>query len=195
MPCRSRHARASSSTGNGRRISFAPLARLTRRHQGWAAEWLGALAKARSVETTPFVQNSLARAVDRIDQHVRATRGAGNETQGDVRAGRRAAPHCPSARVSRIGRHSRITFEDIAGSDPAAREFEDAADAVVDRRPAALESLIRARPALFQLGRPASTASRCCTTWPRTASRTFRQRTPPNAVDDCAVAARVGRRA
>ena len=74
-------------------------------------------------------------------------------------------------------------IEDIAGSDPAARAFEDAADAVVEGDAAALAALIRARPALIHAR---STREHRVTLLHYVAANgveDFRQKTPPNAVE------------
>jgi len=157
------------------RASTSPDSNAVRR---WAAAWLEALARLSGATITPFVQGSIDRAVGDIEDHVRARRDG------------RAAP-LPLADAQFViarahGFESWPVFarhvEGIARTDPAVRDFESAADAIVAGDHAALEALLRATPALIHTRSARSHRATLLHYVAANGVEDFRQKSPPNAV-------------
>jgi ankyrin repeat protein/uncharacterized glyoxalase superfamily protein PhnB len=140
----------------------------------WAEEWLAALARLRDVPVTPFVRESLDRAVEEIE---RRARSAGDAfTLAD-------AQHA-IARAHGFARWSEFAqqVERLAQADSVRDPFESGADAVVTGDLATLESLLGEHP---ELVRARSAREHRATLLHYVAANgveDFRQLTPPNAV-------------
>jgi ankyrin repeat protein len=145
----------------------------------WAAGWLGALAKLRGVEITPFEQGSFDRAVNHLADGVRrlvAKRsGGGRLTLADAQF-LIARAHSFTSWVTFVHHIEAIT------RDTADADFEAAADAVVGGDIATLRELLARRPDLI---RARSSREHRATLLHYVAANgveDFRQRTPRNAV-------------
>ena len=111
--------------------------------RAWATEWLEALARLRGQTVTPFVEESLDRVVERIEQQVRERPANGTFTLAEAqyliaRAHSFASWRDFAEHVERLSRSG-------AEADP----FESAADAVVTGDLPALESLLSNNPGLI----------------------------------------------
>jgi ankyrin repeat protein len=148
----------------------------------WASLWLESLAKLLGVSITPFVQDSFDRALGAIEARVRegmaASEQKGSEftlADGQFLIAQAHGFENWAEFASHLGHGSR--------ADSKGREFEAAADAVVSGDLAALEALVRDKPALIHAR---STRVHRATLLHYVAANgveDFRQKTPPNAVD------------
>jgi ankyrin repeat protein len=136
----------------------------------WAREWLAAIACLEGFPRTPFVHDSLERAVEMVDRHVaEAPRLALADAQLLIARAHGFASWGDFARhVERIR----------AGSDP----FEAAADAVVTGDLDTLASLLRAQSGLTTARSARVHRATLLHYVAANGVEDFRQSTPPNAV-------------
>ena len=141
--------------------------------QAWARAWLTSIAGLTDAPLTPFVRDSLDRAVAEIGRRVR------ERTRDDARL-RLADAQFLIARA-----HGFATWAEFArrverpsGDDP----FEAAADAVVAGDLAALESLVRTDRELVRARSPRVHRATLLHYVAANGVEDFRQRTPANAV-------------
>jgi ankyrin repeat protein len=144
--------------------------------RAWATEWLDALARLRGQTVTPFVQESLDRVVERIEQQVRERPANGTFTLAEAqyliaRAHSFASWRDFAEHVERLSRSG-------AEADP----FESAADAVVTGDLPALESLLSDNPALIHTRSARVHRATLLHYSAANGVEDFRQLTPPNAV-------------
>ena len=141
---------------------------------GWSTEWLETLAGLLGVSLTPFVRHSFDRAVGAIEDGVRESP-------------RPFALADARALIARAhGFESWAAFaaavEPPAQTDPAWREFEAAADAVVTGDLATLESLVRRNPDLVHARSSRVHGATLLHYVAANGVEDFRQKTPPNAL-------------
>ena len=144
----------------------------------WASDWLVALAKARGVEITPFVQGSFDRAIALLEAEARSRveRSGGGFALAD-------------AQYLIAQAHSYENWASFAAEVRALQTvsrtsaFEQAADAVVSGDLATLDELLNKNPDLI---REKSKRTHHVTLLHYVAANgveDFRQKTPPNAVE------------
>ena len=140
----------------------------------WVTDWLEAPAGPPGVSITPFVQHSFDRAVAGIEERVRK---AGSQfTLAD-------------AQLLIAGAHGFASWaafvaavEPPAETNPAQREFEAAADAVVNGDLATLEALVRRNPDLVHARSLRVHGATLLHYVAANGVEDFRQKTPPNAL-------------
>ena len=140
----------------------------------WATEWLGTVARLLEVSITPFVQHSFDRAVAGIEEQVRksGTPFALADAQFLI------------ARAHGFGTWAAFAaaVEPPAETDPARREFEAAADAVVNGDLTTLEALVRRNPRLVKARSSRVHGATLLHYVAANGVEDFRQKTPPNAL-------------
>ena len=140
----------------------------------WATEWLETLAGLLGVSITPFVRHSFDRAVGAIEDQVRSS----------------PRPFAPADARSLVAQaHGFESWAVFAAAlkppletDPAGREFEAAADAVVTGDLATLESLVRRNPDLVRARSSRVHGATLLHYVAANGVEDFRQKTPPNAL-------------
>jgi ankyrin repeat protein len=138
--------------------------------RAWARAWLAAIARLEGFPRTPFVHDSLERAVEMVDRHVAAApRLALADAQFLI-----ARAHG----FASWGEFARHVERVRAGGDP----FEAAADAVVTGDLDTLESLLRAHGGLTAARSARVHRATLLHSIAANGVEDFRQRTPPNAV-------------
>jgi ankyrin repeat protein len=149
--------------------------------RAWAADWLHALAKALDTPITPRVESSMNHAIEGIERRVRE-------------AVRRDDPErafaLSDAQFLIATAHG---FENWAAftnhldrsrtGDPVTRDFEAAADAVVNGDLATLQSLIKRDPSLLRAKSSREHRAMLLHYVAANGVEDFRQKTPKNAVD------------
>jgi ankyrin repeat protein len=141
--------------------------------RAWAADWLGALASSLGVAVTPFVRNSMQRAVDAIETRVRERMSRDGLTLADAQF--------LIAQAHSFENWARFA-DHVRGDSPNETPFEAAADAVVDGNLAALARLIEAHPELIRAQSERVHRATLLHYVAANGVEDFRQRTPPNAV-------------
>lgn len=140
----------------------------------WASEWLETLAGLLGVPITPFVQQSFDRAVSAIEDNVRKSPlpfALGDAQFLIARAhGFESWPVFAAA------------VEPPVETDPVRREFEAAADAVVNGDLATLESMLRRNPDLVHARSFRVHGATLLHYVAANGVEDFRQKTPPNAL-------------
>jgi len=142
----------------------------------WARKWLESLASSLGADITPFVRDSIDRAVAHIEARVRDRRASKPFLLAD-------AQHLIA---EAHGYESWGAFaqyvEDAAGTRPR-DDFELAADAVVNGDLATLQSLVRKDPALIRARSRRVHRATLLHYVAANGVEDFRQRTPKNAVE------------
>ncbi|MGH7616705.1 MAG: ankyrin repeat domain-containing protein [Gemmatimonadaceae bacterium] len=144
--------------------------------RAWAEAWLRALASALGTPITPFVEDSMHRAIDRVERRVRDTATERELSLADAQF-LIASAHSFETWAAFV-RH----VEGLTRSDRETSNFEKAADAIVDGDLPMLEALVREHPELI---RARSEREHHVTLLHYIAANgveDFRQKTPPNAV-------------
>ena len=142
----------------------------------WAVEWLGALARRLDTTMTPFARDSFDRAVREIESRVRAQADRGHVALSEAQffiARAHGFEHWAA-----FARH----VEQASLSSGTDRDFEAAADAVVQGDLATLRSLLQQNPALIRARSPRMHHATLLHYVAANGFEDFRQRTPPNAV-------------
>ncbi len=141
----------------------------------WARKWLESLASSLVADITPFIRDSIDRAVAHIEARVRDRRGSKPFLLAD-------AQHLIA---EAHGYESWAAFaryvEDAAGTRPR-DDFELAADAVVNGDLATLESLARKNPELIRVRSRRVHRATLLHYVAANGVEDFRQKTPKNAV-------------
>jgi ankyrin repeat protein len=153
--------------------------------RAWATEWLDALARLRDEPVPPFVQASIDRAVDAIDERVRSA--------GDGRFGLADAQYLVARAHGFDGwaafaRHVERLSQVDAGPDP----YESAADAIVVGDLDTLGSLLRHNPRLVHARSAREHKATLLHYVAANGVEDFRQKSPPNAVAIATVLLRAG---
>jgi hypothetical protein len=142
----------------------------------WARKWLESLASSLGADITPFVRDSIDRAVAHIEARVRDRRASKTFLLAD-------AQHLIA---EAHGYESWGAFaqyvEDAEGKRPR-DDFELAADAVVNGDLATLESLVRKNPALIRARSRRVHRATLLHYVAANGVEDFRQKTPKNAVE------------
>jgi ankyrin repeat protein len=138
--------------------------------RAWAEAWLETLARLRGVASSPFVESSYDRVVERIEERVR-------ERPPFTLADAQHLIACAHGFAS-WGDFARQVERLAAAGDP----FESAADAVVTGDLAALESLLRAQPDLVHARSAREHRATLLHYVAANGVEDFRQLTPPSAV-------------
>ena len=155
------------------------------KHQGairaWATEWLETLVKLLGITITPFIQDSLDRAIGEIEDRVRERLSTPDAKRSRFTL---ADAQFLIARAHGFENWSEFAnhLEQPFRGDPEGREFEAAVDAVVTGDLSTLESLVQRRPDLI---RARSNRTHRATLLHYVAANgveDYRQKTPPNAV-------------
>jgi hypothetical protein len=146
--------------------------------RAWASDWLGALATSLGVTLTPFVENSINRAVATIEARVREK---ANDVSGPHGAFTLADAQFLIAQAHGFENWSQFA-DHVRRFPPQDTLFEAAADAVVDGDLPELERLIGAHPELIRAHSQRVHAATLLHYVAANGVEDFRQRTPPNAV-------------
>jgi ankyrin repeat protein len=144
--------------------------------RAWAVEWLDAMDDLMPTPPTALVQESLDRAVEAIERHVRGISARGRTTFALADAELLVARAHGFASWAEFARQVERLSGD--GSDP----FELAADAVVGGGLAALEALLRADPGLAHARSARVHGATLLHYVAANGVEDFRQKTPQNAV-------------
>jgi ankyrin repeat protein len=146
--------------------------------RAWARAWLESLAKSLGEEPTPFVRDSIERAVAHIEKRV-----------GDRRDGKSKPFGLADAQYLIAEAHGFDTWaafthhvEEAEGKRARTDDFELAADAVVTGDLATLQALVRGNPALIQARSRRVHHVTLLHYVAANGVEDFRQKTPKNAV-------------
>jgi ankyrin repeat protein len=143
----------------------------------WASEWLTTLVRLLAVELTPFVRDSMDRAVERIVGHLRERRLAGASfTLGDAQLFI-AEAHGFENWGAFVEHLERLSATQTPGD-----LFENAADAVVSGDVVTLSALLRRHPDLIRARSARVHRATLLHYVAANGVEDFRQKTPPNAV-------------
>jgi Ankyrin repeats (many copies) len=142
----------------------------------WGTAWLKTLSTLRGGAISPFVRESLDRAVDEIGRRVREKSAAGRFTLADAQYLIARAHSFASWRE--FAEH----VEQLSGQGADADPFESAADAVVTGDLPMVTSLLRANPELIQARSAREHRATLLHYVAANGVEDFRQLTPPNAV-------------
>src|SRR5688500_4939412 len=140
----------------------------------WATEWLETLARLLGVSITPFVQHSFDRAVGAIEDRVRESPKPFALADARLLIARAHGFESWAPFAAAV--------ETPADADPVRREFESAADAVVNGDLATLESLVRGNPDLVRTRSARVHGATLLHYVAANGVEDFRQKTPPNAL-------------
>ena len=140
----------------------------------WVTEWLDTLARLLGVSITPFVQHSFDRAVESLEERVRNAEAPFTLADAQVLIARAHGFESWAAFTAAVA--------PPAETDPVRREFEAAADAVVNGDLAALESLVRNNPDLVHARSSRVHGATLLHYVAANGVEDFRQKTPPNAL-------------
>lgn len=140
----------------------------------WATEWLETLAGLLGVSITPFVRHSFDRAVAAIEDSVRKSPRPFAQADAQFLIARAHGFESWPAFAAAV--------ELPEEADPVWREFEAAADAVVNGDLATLESLVRGTPDLVHARSSRVHRAALLHYVAANGVEDFRQKTPPNAV-------------
>jgi ankyrin repeat protein len=140
----------------------------------WATQWLEALAELLGVSITPFVRHSFDRAVSAIEDSVRKSPRPFALANAQVLIARAHGFESWAAFAAAV--------DPPAETDPVRREFEAAADAVVNGDLVTLESLIRRNPDLVHARSFRVHGATLLHYVAANGVEDFRQKTPPNAL-------------
>src|SRR5687768_7692092 len=140
----------------------------------WATEWLETLARLLEVSITPFVRHSFNRAVSAIEDSVRKAPGPFALADAQLLIARAHGFESWPAFAAAV--------EPPVETDPVRREFEAAADAVVNGDLATLESLVRGNPDLVRARSFRVHGATLLHYVAANGVEDFRRKTPPNAV-------------
>jgi ankyrin repeat protein len=161
----------------------------TDRIRAWASDWLRALAKLTGAEITPFVQDSFDRAVEAIAKRViektegRKEKAEGEKEKAESREFGLADAQFVIARAHGFENWSDFAIHITGPRDAVGREFEAAADAVVDGDIDALRSMLHDKPGLIRARSPRSHKVTLLHYVAANGVEDFRQKTPPNAIE------------
>jgi ankyrin repeat protein len=140
----------------------------------WATEWLETLAGLLGVSITPFVRHSFDRAVSALEDSVRKSPRPFALADAQFLIARAHGFESWPAFAAAV--------EPPAETDPVRREFEAAADAVVNGDLATLESLVRRHPDLVHARSSRVHGASLLHYVAANGVEDFRQKTPPNAL-------------
>src|SRR5688500_1811134 len=140
----------------------------------WATEWLETLARLLGVSITPFVRHSFDRAVGAIEDSVRKSPRPFVLADAQFLIARAHGFESWPAFAAAV--------EPPVETDPDRREFEAAADAVVNGDLATLESLLRGNPDLVHARSFRVHGATLLHYVAANGVEDFRQKTPPNAL-------------
>jgi ankyrin repeat protein len=140
----------------------------------WATEWLETLARHLGVSITPFVRHSFDRAVGAIEDQVRKSPRPFALADAQFLIARAHGFESWPGFAAAV--------EPPAETDPVRREFELAADAVVNGDLATLESLVRRNPDLVKARSSRLHGATLLHYVAANGVEDFRQKTPPNAL-------------
>ena len=141
----------------------------------WASDWLRALAKLIDAEITPFVQHSFDRAVESIAKRARDKTAQGKLALADAQF--------LIAQAHGFENWSDFAIHITGPQDAAGREFEAAADAVVDGDLETLQRMVRENPGLIHARSPRSHKVTLLHYVAANGVEDFRQKTPANAME------------
>ncbi|HEY2165059.1 MAG TPA: ankyrin repeat domain-containing protein [Gemmatimonadaceae bacterium] len=142
----------------------------------WARNWLESLASSLAADITPFVRDSIDRAVAHIEARVRERRGSKPFLLADAQ--HFVAEAHGYASWAEFARH----VEEAEGKRRPHDDFELAADAVVTGDLATLESLVRKNPELIRARSRRVHRATLLHYVAANGVEDFRQKTPKNAV-------------
>jgi len=140
----------------------------------WATGWLETLARLLEVSITPFVRHSFDRAVSAIEDSVRKSPGPFALADAQLLIARAHGFESWPAFAAAV--------EPPVETDLVRREFEAAADAVVNGDLATLESLVRRNPDLVRARSFRVHGATLLHYVAANGVEDFRQKTPPNAL-------------
>src|SRR5688572_2560668 len=141
---------------------------------GWATEWLETLARLRGVSITPFVRHSFDRAVSALEDRVRKSPRPLALADAQFLIARAHGFESWPAFAAAV--------EPPVETDLVRREFEAAADAVVNGDLATLQSLVRRNPDLVKARSSRLHGATLLHYVAANGVEDFRQKTPPNAL-------------
>ncbi len=142
----------------------------------WARKWLESLASSLGADITPFVRDSIDRAVAHIEARVRDRRGSKPFLLADAQY--LIAEAHGYENWGAFAQH----VEEAEGKRKPHDDFELAADAVVDGDLATLESLVRKKPELIRARSRRVHRATLLHYVAANGVEDFRQKTPRNAV-------------
>ncbi len=142
----------------------------------WARKWLESLASSLGADITPFVRDSIDRAVAHIEARVRDRRGSKPFLLADAQY--LIAEAHGYENWGAFAQH----VEEAEGKRKPHDDFELAADAVVDGDLATLESLVRKKPELIRARSRRVHRATLLHYVAANGVEDFRQKTPKNAV-------------
>jgi hypothetical protein len=146
--------------------------------RAWASDWLDTLGRRRGEPVSAFVQESFDRAVDQIEQEVRARSAASGSSLPLSQAQFLIARAHGFATWPRFAYHVERSSRRDGETDP----FETGADAVVTGDLPTLESLLRTTPGLVRARSEREHRATLLHYTTANGVEDFRQLTPPNAV-------------
>ena len=146
--------------------------------RAWASAWLAALANLLDQPITPFVRGSIDRVAEEIERRVREHRTKRGDPLGLSDAQFLIAHAHGFASWSAFAAH----LDGLEFRDSAAREFETAADAVVNGDLETLDALLTATPSLVHARSPRTHRATLLHYVAANGVEDFRQKSPANAV-------------